>query len=38
MADLDFKNAAPSVSREYLEEHAERIRKAMPEFGLNPSS
>lgn len=37
MADLDFKNAAASISREELEEQANRIRNAMEAGGLSPS-
>lgn len=37
MGDLDFKNAAASISREELDEHAQRIRTAMPTAGLTPS-
>lgn len=37
MDDLDFRNAAKSVTREYLEEHAEKIRHAMSHNGLTPS-
>lgn len=37
MSDLDFKNAASSISREELQEHAQRIRAEMMAAGLSPS-
>lgn len=37
MSDLDFKNAAPSIAREELQEHAQRIRAAMAFTALSPS-
>jgi len=37
MADLDFKNAAASISREELQEQAQRIRDAMSSAELAPS-
>lgn len=37
MADLDFKNAATSVERAELQEHAQRIRAAMTSSSLTPS-
>lgn len=37
MADLDFKNAATSVERAELQEHAQRIRVAMTSSSLTPS-
>jgi len=37
MSDLDFKNAASSISREELQENAQRIRAEMVTAGLSPS-
>jgi histidine triad (HIT) family protein len=37
MGDLDFKNAAQSVSREELQDNAQRIRAEMSSSGLTPS-
>ncbi len=37
MADLDFKNAAASIERGELDEHAQRIRVAMASASLTPS-
>lgn len=37
IADLDFKNAAASISREELQEQAQRIRDAMSSAELAPS-
>jgi histidine triad (HIT) family protein len=37
MDDLDFKNAAATISRDELEKNAALIRAAMPAFGLTPS-
>jgi histidine triad (HIT) family protein len=38
MADLDFKNAAHSVSRTDLDRHAASIRAALPAVGLIASN
>lgn len=37
MADLDFRNAATSISREELQDQAQRIRVAMSSAGLSAS-
>ena len=37
MDDLDFRNAAPSVTREYLEAQAQMIRQSMKKYGIEPS-
>jgi diadenosine tetraphosphate (Ap4A) HIT family hydrolase len=37
MDDLDFKNAAASISRDELEKNAALIRSAMSAVGLTPS-